>query len=243
MCSSRSRATPPAASSTHTNISDTLTATTTANVFSGVRRPWISVLWIWIGWPIVDSTFFERLRLRSANSANASIRSSCAAFGAGGQTRDHAVQLGRDLMQADQVRRRAEHTEVAAAEQQPDRLRGGALDLFGEPQVRLRERGIQLGLDERLLQRVAVVQDFDAALAHAGGDAGGDVARDHHGGHHVAGGDVGDRLLARGDGDGGDLAEQLFGVPADGDVFVADGDRLPGGRFVDDRHARLARSA
>ena len=39
VCSSRSSATPPAASSTQTNISDTLTATTTANVFSGVRRP------------------------------------------------------------------------------------------------------------------------------------------------------------------------------------------------------------
>ncbi len=32
------------------NINDTLTATTTANVFSGVRLPCSSVLFTWIGW-------------------------------------------------------------------------------------------------------------------------------------------------------------------------------------------------
>ena len=35
------------------NISDTVTATTTAKVFSGVRRPCSSVVWTAIGWLIV----------------------------------------------------------------------------------------------------------------------------------------------------------------------------------------------
>ena len=38
------------------NISEMLTATTTANVSSGVRRPCRSLLSTWIGWLIVDRT-------------------------------------------------------------------------------------------------------------------------------------------------------------------------------------------
>jgi hypothetical protein len=44
------------------NISDTVTATTTANVFKGVRRPWSKVVWTAIGWLIVESTVFESER-------------------------------------------------------------------------------------------------------------------------------------------------------------------------------------
>ena len=64
--------------------------------------------------------------------------------------------------------------------------------------------------------------------------------RDHDGGHHVPGLDVRDRPLARGNRHRADLTEQLIGVLADRHPFAADLDRLPGRRFVDDRHPRLA---
>ena len=94
--SSRSRATPPAASSTHTNISDTLTATTTANVFNGVRRPWIACCgsgsagrsWTVRSW---------KAEVRSANSANSSTRSAAVRSVPGGRRAIIAAQLGRDL--------------------------------------------------------------------------------------------------------------------------------------------------
>ncbi len=66
------------------NINDTVTATTTANVFSGVRRPWSSVVWTAIGWLIVESTVFERVRFWAAKVAKASVRCNAARSGPGG---------------------------------------------------------------------------------------------------------------------------------------------------------------
>ena len=48
------------------NITDMLTATTTANVSSGVRRPCRSLVWTAIGWPIVCRTVFESVRFSAA---------------------------------------------------------------------------------------------------------------------------------------------------------------------------------
>ena len=76
--SSRSSARPPAACSTHTNISEMLTATTTAKVSSGVRRPCTRRESTWIGCPIVESTVLEAARFSAAKVANVLMRSSCA---------------------------------------------------------------------------------------------------------------------------------------------------------------------
>ena len=144
-CSSRSSATPPAASSTPMNISEMLTATTTANVFSGVRRPCRSVLLTAIGWPIVCRTVLLSVRFSAAKPANAAIRSQLRArSGPGGCAGDHAVAAAagsapaRSRFGARRARRGCRRSSSSV-----DRLRGGLLDLFGEAEVRLRERGVR----------------------------------------------------------------------------------------------------
>ena len=190
MCSSRSSATPPDASSTHTNISDTLTATTTAKVFSGVRRPLISVDLTWDR--LADRRQHvlgeaEVLRCEARKRRDLHQRR---AIRARRHARDDPGQLLGDLAEADQVGG-AEQPEVAPAQQRADRLRRRALDLFGEAEVRLRERGVDLRLHQRLLERVAVVEHFQLRLPQAGAEAGGDVRRYHDRGEHLARLDVG----------------------------------------------------
>ena len=97
-------------------------------------------------------------------------------------------------------------------QQRVDRLRGRLLDLFGEAEVRLRERRVELRVHERLLERVAVVEHFELRLLDARGEPRGDVRRDHDRGEHLARLDLRDRLRARGDVHRLHLAEQLLGV-------------------------------
>ena len=85
----------------------------------------------------------------------------------------------------------------------------------GEAEVGLRERRVERRLHERLLERVAVVEDFQLRRLGVGGDARGDVGWDHDGGEHFARVDLRHRLGARGHFDRLDLVEQLARVLAD----------------------------
>ncbi len=151
--------------------------------------------------------------------------------GTRGLAGDHAAQQRRDFTEPDEVRGRAEHAEIAALQQQADRLRGGALDLFGEAKVRLREGRVERGLHERLLERIAVVEHFEVGLGDVGGEPRGDVVGDHDGGEHIARLDLRDGLRARGGGHGFDLIEELRGILADVNAAAADLDASRRGWF------------
>ena len=217
--SSRSSASRPDASRTQTNISETATASATANVSSGVRRPLRIVSGTWTGRSTVLRTSLKRSMFATPSAAKFCTglilsRSSLVVAG------ELVADTSRLLAFARPMRSKcgAEDADLAAVGDRVDVAAGDLRDLAGERGVGLGELGGHRRAHEGLLQRVAVVDDLDARRLQAALDSCVDeVRRDDQPGERLARAHLLERLLAVLDVDALDGAEELVGVRLDVD--------------------------
>ena len=154
---------------------------------------------------------------------------------------DDPFERGGDRFEADRQLGDADFLQVSAPQQPFDRARGHALDLFGEGEVALGDVRFDLRADQRLFQRVAVVDHFQGRPLGAGGHARGEAGGDHDRRRHVPALDFRDRVGAARGLHGVRLAEQFVGVAGHVELLAAELDHLARRGFVDDRHPRPRR--
>ena len=197
-----------------------LTATTTANGFSGVRRPCRSVLLTAIGWPMVASTLLARVEvLRRRSRRSPSIRASCMRGRARRLAGDDAVRAWKGSA-ASPIRLPgdAESLQVSALQQRVDRLRGGPLDLFGEGEVAPARVPLRSPIGPATAParcRCRSLPGAPCSTPRPGGRRGSAGSRRRQ---HVPVLDFGERVRAAGGLHGVDLGEQLVGVAVDFDA-------------------------
>ena len=180
------------------NISETATASATANELSEVVPPSSGVAFTRIGSPTTASTSSEKARFSRASRPNVITRSSSARSAEpAGSSRARLLEDRLGALEPEHVERLPQERVLAAGADQVEQLER----LLGDPLRERRVRRLDLRLDRVLhvlaLRRVlGVEEDLDRARLERGLDVRREVLRDDERAEHLAVAHLLDRLLA-----------------------------------------------